>query len=242
MADHKPHILSTRPIEAALLEQAAGKGVIIDTLPFIVTEPIVDITLQSHIRQLGRQPLVVVFTSMNAVEAVAGLLENQSEVAAHGMLPWRVYAIGYATQQLVLQHWGPACIAGTAASAAALADTIIRQRAPGVTFFCGDQRREELPEKLREQAIPVNEVVVYRTIQTSHKVEPVYEGIAFFSPSAVHSFFAKNSVSSGTILFAIGQTTADTIRGYAPDNHTILSGSPEKEVLIRQVIDYYNNL
>ncbi|HEX9509925.1 MAG TPA: uroporphyrinogen-III synthase [Puia sp.] len=255
MADHKTRILSTRPLEAALLEQAAGRGIMIDTLPFIVTEPIVDETLQSRIRELSRRPLIAVFTSMNAVEAVAGHLGRQPAAGAASAskiadspvasapftLPWRIYSIGYATQQLVRQHFGSACIAGTAASAAALADTIIRQQAIAeVTFFCGDQRRDELPEKLQEQAIRVNEWVVYKTVRTPHKVKQVYDGIVFFSPSAVHSFFAENSIPAGTVLFAIGQTTADTIRTYTPDNYTILSGSPEKEALIRQVIDYYN--
>lgn len=243
MADHKTRILSTRPLEAALLEQAAGRDIIIDMLPFIVTEPIVDAALQSRIRQLSRQPLIAVFTSMNAVEVVAGLLGP-----AHSTLPWQIYVIGYATQQLIRQYWGAACIAGTAASASTLADTIIRRQADGigqheareVSFFCGDRRRDELPEKLRAQGIGVNEWVVYKTEQTPYKVEQIYDGIVFFSPSAVHSFFSENSIPAGTVLFAIGPTTADTIRSYAPDNHTILSGSPEKEALIRQVIDHYN--
>ena len=271
MADQPIRILSTRPLEAALLEQAAGRGIRIDTISFIVTEPRVDEALESRIRDLGQRSLVAVFTSMNAVEAVAVNLglqpdkpapetrtmqDSRQKFQAAGVgKSWQIFSIGYATQQLVRRYWGEGCIAGTGPSAAALADTIIAQwdnekqeGNPGrvgdkfreVYFFCGDQRREELPEKLREQAIGVNELIVYSTIRTPHKVEQAYDGIVFFSPSAVHSFFPENSIPAGTVLFAIGQTTADTIRAYTL-NQTILSGSPEKDALIRQVIDYYNN-
>ena len=270
MADQPTRILSTRPLEAALLEQAAGRGILIDTLSFIVTEPRVDEALKSRIRDLGQRSLVAVFTSMNAVEAVAASLglqldepapetramrdSGQEFPAAGDGKSWQIFSIGYATQQLVRRYFGERCIAGTASSAAALADTIIAQWNNGeqegnpgrvgdklreVYFFCGDQRRDELPEKLREQAIGVNELVVYSTIRTPHRIEQVYDGIVFFSPSAVHSFFPENSIPAGTVLFAIGQTTADTIRAYTL-NQTILSGSPEKEALIRQVINYYN--
>lgn len=266
-------ILSTRPLAAALLEQAAGSGMLIDTLPFIATEPIVDATLRHQIRDLSRQPLVAIFTSMNAVEAVANLLElsaggssgssdfpsagpattdiqpaagNMQPAAADRFSgrvvpPWEIFCIGYATRQLVHEYFGEDRIAGVAASAATLADVIIGQRRKEVFFFCGDQRREELPEKLQQQDIRVNEWEVYTTIHTPHRVDPVYDGIVFFSPSAVHSFFSVNSIADSTLLFAIGQTTADTIRTYTA-NRTICSQSPEKEALIRQVIHYYKKI
>lgn len=268
MAEYKTRILSTRPLEAALLEQAAGKGILIDELSFIATEPLADESLSRRIHDLSRQPLIAVFTSMNAVAAVAewlkgspaktGLAKEGTEVPGNAATrtdspPWQIFCIGSATQQLVLDNFGADCIAGTAASAAALADTIIdaigRRDSPKgrdtdappreVFFFCGDQRRDELPEKLQPQGISVNELIVYKTTRTPHKVEQRYDGFIFFSPSAVHSFFQVNTTPAGARLFAIGQTTADTIRSYT-SNPTILSGSPEKEALIRQVIDYYN--
>ncbi len=267
MAEYKTHILSTRPLEAALLEQAAGKGILIDTLSFIETAPMVNQALQQRIRDLSRQPLIAVFTSMNAVETVAGWLKDAPEKTSlakegtgiagqpdsrygqtpvspgseRGIFPWRIFCIGSATQQFVRDNFGDDCIAGTAASAAALADTIISRRiSEAIFFFCGDQRRDELPEKLQQQGIRVNELVVYKTTQTPHKVEQAYDGIVFFSPSAVHSFFQVNTIPAATRLFAIGQTTADTIRSYS-SNQTILSGSPEKEALIRQVTDHFQD-
>jgi len=232
MPGSKIRILSTRPLEAALLEQAAGKGIRIDTLSFIATDPIGDEALIQHIETLISRPLTAVFTSMNAVEAVAiHLNPPQPE-------NWKIFCIGATTRQLVHEHFGEASIAGTAPAAAALTDVILRQAPSEVFFFCGDQRRDELPDRLTQAGVRVNEVVVYRTTQTPHMVETAYDGIAFFSPSAVHSFFAMNTVPAPTRLFAIGETTANTIRGYT-DNPVVSSKWPEKETLVQQMIDYF---
>lgn len=232
MPGSKIRILSTRPLDAALLEQAAGKGILIDTLAFIATDPIGDEALIREIQTLSPRPLTAIFTSMNAVDAVAGYLQQMQPV------PWRIFCIGAATRQLVKEHFGEASIAGTAPSAAALANEILRNPPAEVFFFCGDQRRDELPDGLSNAGIKVNEVVVYRTTQTSQVVKEQYDGIAFFSPSAVHSFFRMNTLSSSTRLFAIGQTTADTISAYT-DAPAILSDSPAKEALVQQMIDYF---
>lgn len=306
MTEYKTHILSTRPLEAALLEQAAGKGIGIDTLPFITTEPLIDTALRLRIQDLSRSSLFAVFTSMNAVEAVTECLKNISANAGaetgkperseplndgtpsfedkhEGVLTerppdWHIFCIGSATSRLVREYFGEEHITGTAASAKDLADTIIdwltsatgqhsasgqhsgtgpnigtgpqpatgQQAEPAkgiaapreVFFFCGDQRRDELPQRLRQQDIKVNELVVYKTTETPHKMEHPYDGIVFFSPSAVHSFFRVNNISDGVSLFAIGETTADTIRTYT-SNQTIISQSTDKSTLILQVIDYY---
>lgn len=214
-----------------MLDQAARADIRIDTLSFIDTEPIRDTALTRQIQQLGSQPLTAVFTSMNAVEAVAGHLAGSPR-------HWQIFCIGSATRQLIEARLRPSSIAGTAPSAAALADVILEHHPSEVFFFCGDQRREELPGRLTRAGVRVHELVVYRTTQTPHTVKEPYDGIAFFSPSAVHSFFSVNSTKEKTILFAIGKTTADTIHTYV-NNPVITSTTPEKEGLVRQLIDYY---
>jgi uroporphyrinogen-III synthase len=247
------HILSTRPLATTLLDQGKAHGMVIDARSFITTEPVVDEALGQRIRELSRQPLVAVFTSMNGVEAVARHLALPAAGPGTSTPSWQFFCIGAATRQLILDHFGEDRIAGTANSAAALANVIIQWNErttdarvsgpPEVFFFCGDQRRDELPDQLRQASIKVNEFIVYHTLPTPHKIETVYDGIVFFSPSAVHSFFTVNTVPPATILFAIGATTANIIRAYTP-NRTILSATPEKETLIHQVIDYFqpNNI
>ncbi|HEY4205998.1 MAG TPA: uroporphyrinogen-III synthase, partial [Puia sp.] len=184
-------------------------------------------------RELGTQRLTAIFTSMNAVEAVTAHL--------NGSPSWTIFCIGGATRRLAESQFGPASIAGTAPSASELATVVLLHRPSEVFFFCGDQRREELPEKLSATGVKVHEVVVYRTAQTPQSIKEAYDGIVFFSPSAVHSFFSANTLPEKTTLFAIGHTTADTIHTYV-NNPVITSTAPEKETLVRQTIEYYQRL
>jgi uroporphyrinogen-III synthase len=236
------HLLSTRPLSGRLIEQAAEEGIVLDTLSFISTTPVADEALGRRIRDLAGSPLVAVFTSMNAVEAVKEWLQPGPEAKTSFIQPpWRIFCIGSATRQLVEKVFGAQRVAGTAESASALAENIIRQKGiQEVFFFCGDHRREELPSILQQHGITVNEWIVYRTIQTPQPTEQLYDGIAFFSPSAVESFFSVNTVAAGTRLFAIGRTTAATI-GACCDNQILTSDQPEKEALVRGMIDYFSN-
>ena len=117
---------------------------------------------------------------------------------------------------MIEKYFGSKLVAGTADSAKELADIIAKNsNSDKVVFFCGDHRRDELSAILREKNIEVNEIVVYKTRLVPHKIEKKYDGILFFSPSAVQSFFEKNKLDDQTILFAIGNTTANEIKKYS---------------------------
>jgi uroporphyrinogen-III synthase len=53
----------------------------------------------------------------------------------------------------------------------------------------------------------------------------------------VESFFSINKPSAGTILFAIGKTTADRIRHFT-NNTVVESDFPGKENLVEKAISY----
>lgn len=243
MIQNKTRILSTRPLGPELAREAAERGILLESLAFIETSPVVDEASCRKIAELVQAVPVTVFTSMNAVDAVAGCMGAQSsdgdDPRSTNRLPRKIFCIGSATRQRVLEHFGKDCIAGTADSAAALAEVIIGQETiKEVAFFCGDQRRDELPAKLWEADIRVKECIVYQTRPTPHTIREKYDGVVFFSPSAVNSFFSANLLPADTVLFAIGQTTADTIRSCCI-NPVIISDAPGKEALIRQAIDHF---
>ncbi|MFT3680987.1 MAG: uroporphyrinogen-III synthase [Ferruginibacter sp.] len=232
MQQNNIEILCTRPLPEWLINEAAESGVIIETVSFIETEPIQSVEVQQEIENVLLQSAVVVFTSMNAVEAVAAELEGQQP-------DWSIYCIGTSTQKLVVQYFGEHTIAGTAPDASELADMIVEEDlSDEVVFFCGDQRRDELPSILNDAAIDVNEIVVYQTIELPHIIQKEYGGILFFSPSAVKSFFKKNKLSEKTILFSIGNTTAAEIKKYTA-NKVIISDEPGKENLVQKTVEYF---
>jgi uroporphyrinogen-III synthase len=241
MPDPTIHILSTRPLAKKLLDQGLARGIAIEALSFIETTPVKDSTLTRRILDLSETPITAVFTSMNAVEAVAQHLQPSFGSSSPSRPPWQIFCIGgSATRERIHKYFGEEKIRGAAPSAKALAATIIDCHPPDIFFFCGDQRRDDLPDQLTKASIKVNEVIVYHTLLTPHKLASTYDGITFFSPSAVHSFFSVNSIPGATILFAIGATTAAAIHTHVP-NTTIVSAAPEIKTLIHQVMDYFQN-
>jgi uroporphyrinogen-III synthase len=232
MQQNKISILSTRPLEDYLLEEVKQADIDIDIIPFIETIPVSDAAVKQQIAEIMQINATVIFTSMNAVEAVAAQL--------NGVQPrWNIYAMGTATHRLVEKYFGAASLAGTAASAAALAAVIAeKNNVTAVFFFCSDLRREELPQILNARSISVNEIIVYKTIAVPSVLSKTYEAILFFSPSAVESFFSMNKLADSVLLFAIGNTTAHEIKKYAA-NTIIISDAPGKENLVRELIKYF---
>ena len=96
-----------------------------------------------------------------------------------------------------------------------------------------------MPGKLKNSGIAVEELIVYKTIKTPRVVSKQYNGILFFSPSAVQSFFSKNSITDTTQVFAIGATTADAVRSFA-QQPVIISHKPGKETLVTLAIKHFS--
>jgi uroporphyrinogen-III synthase len=169
------------------------------------------------------------------VEAVANELYGQQP-------NWRIYSVGANTSSKAKKYFGEEAIAGIANSSAELAE-LITEKGPDeeIIFFCGNQRRDELPDILRNNDIDVSEIVVYETIAVPHKVSKQYQGILFFSPSAVECFFSNNKIAASTVLFAIGNTTANALKKFS-GNTIIICNEPGKENLFRKMIAYFGDV
>lgn len=230
MPDKNFSILSTRPLDDALIAQAAQHNIKIDQEIFIEIKKCVSDATSEQIKKLEYSKATVVFTSMNAVEALIESLKDKSKIP-----DWKIYCMGGATFSLVKKYWHYENVLATAKNASELAQKIIANNHTEVVFFCGNKRREELPELLRQQSITVNELIIYETIETIVKIDKFYDSILFFSPSAVHSFFENNIVNEETLFFAIGETTAAAIRQFC-NNNIIVSNFPSKDQMVEQAI------
>lgn len=231
MQKTKLNILSTRPLNIEIIKEAERQNIYIDCISFIETEPLNTPELKKIIQNLGQQKITIVFTSMNAVNSVT---ENLTLIPE-----WSIFSIGQTTKELVIDFFGKETILATANDANSLADAIIARGEKEIIFFCGDQRREELPGKLKANNIKVKEVVVYHTVVTPQVVSKKYDGILFFSPSAAESFFSVNTIAKDVILFAIGNTTADAINKMAK-NKIIIAEQPGKEALVKKMLTYFD--
>ena len=234
MPENKIHILATRQLSTNLMDEITDADLLVDVVPFIDTVPIQTIEVQQEIEQAYLLSTTVVFTSMNAVEAVATWQYDQQP-------DWIIYCTGATTRKLVSEYFGEEKIAGTADSAAELAEFIIESaETDDVIFFCGNQRRDELPGILQKEGINVQEIIVYETIQLPVKITKSYHGVVFFSPSAVTSFFKNNKLPEKTIAFAIGATTAKEIKGYTT-NKIIIAEEASAEGMVRSVLEYFGH-
>lgn len=225
--DNRISILSTAALAAPLIDRVSAADMGIDIVPFIQVNYLNDIP---EIKECALRKMTAIFTSSNAVEAVARQIEGAEDL--------RIYCVGNSTAELIKKHFGDKLM-GVADNAKGLAELILQNKEiTEVTFFCGDMRRDELPELLKQNEIAVKEVVVYSTTLSPVRVKKEYDAILFFSPSAVESFFSSNTVRENTMFFAIGDTTGSALR--AKTTNTIITGErPGKELLIDQVIAYY---
>ncbi|MEP6746427.1 MAG: hypothetical protein ABJB86_01805, partial [Bacteroidota bacterium] len=87
MPQNKITILSTRPLDETLIEEAAEQGIEINVSSFIKTEAIQSIEVQQEIEQVLLRSATIVFTSMSAVEAVAEYMTEE-------IPDWLIYCIG----------------------------------------------------------------------------------------------------------------------------------------------------
>lgn len=230
MPGKKIKLLSTRPVGESLKQEAAAHNILLEERSFITTESVIHQELADQIKQLSREKITALFTSMNAVEAVGKLAPNNL---------WEIGCIGHATKKLVAKYFGEKSIKATGDDATGLGENMMRiQGIKEVYFFCGNQRRDELPQLLQLNGVTVHELEVYRTIQITEHTDEEYDGILFFSPSAVTSFFEKNTLPNSTTLFAIGNTTARALKPFT-GNDVVVADEPGKKNLVNQAIHFF---
>ncbi|SFD04293.1 uroporphyrinogen-III synthase [Chitinophaga sp. CF118] len=218
-------ILSTKELPASLLATAAEKGVHITVAKFIHIQPV-------STNAILPAKSVVIFTSSNAVNNVNA--DNPD---------WQVFCLNGATLEAVKERFPNTSVIATATNATALAQQIIQQgNITSAVFFCGNKRRDELPDLLQQHGIAIEEIVVYETIEVPAVTTNDYDGIFFFSPSGVKSYFTANTPPEHTVCFAIGHTTANALNEHTTNKIIINPDVPSAEQMVQTAISYFNNI
>ena len=234
MQKNKAVILSTKNISDSLVATASLYDVEIDQISFITTQETNQPAVEKRIRAISLESHFVVFTSSNAVNAVSEIVKEKPA--------WNIYCIEPKTTTLVAEAFGEESILATGNNAEELSDKIMSNSSiKKMIFFSGNQRRDELPGKLIQHGIELEELVVYETIETPTSVSKNYDGILFFSPSAVRSFFSKNNVNNETALFAIGNTTMNEIKLFT-NQPVITPEIPSAEKMVCTAIQHFSKI
>ena len=177
----------------------------------------------THIRQN------LLFTSQNAFKSF--LLNTESA----NYKDKSIFCVGSKTKEAI-EKAGYTVLAH-ADYAEQLADIIIKEH-PGesFTFFSGSMRRDTLPQALANANVDFNEIEVYKTVLSAHKINSSLHGILFYSPSGVESYLRENNIGSA-VCFCIGITTAEALKGIT--ENIVIANKPTLENVIVQCINYY---
>lgn len=177
-----------------------------------------------------KQPLDhVVFTSQNGVEAV---LDNfmGSELQFKN-----IYCVGRRTKRLIERKIGK--VTHVENSAHQLGNYLSEHLKNGeITFFCGDKRRDELPQILEKNGIGLNEVIAYQTLLSPNRMSKAYDGLLFFSPSGIESYLSENQPKN-EIAFCIGSTTAEVAQNHF--KQVIEAKMPSVESVLKSVNTHF---
>lgn len=205
MGSRPLHILSTKLLDDALIRQA-GDQVQLDCISFLEIQPAPPDEVRVLLSDVPASGQYVIFTSANAVNAVAAALTEEPQ--------WKVFCIEAATKKKVQQLFPRSGITAAAPNGAQLVKQIIAQAPDNVVFFCGNRRLDTIPEALKKNGIHCREKWVYRTTATASTIHRQYDGILFYSPSGVESFFSVNAIAAATTAISIGPSTTAALRNY----------------------------
>jgi uroporphyrinogen-III synthase len=180
----------------------------------------------------------LIFTSQNAAQSV--LLHPKCEE----LKTKNVFCVGIKTKALLEENGFNVDVYVDYASDLAEIITLIYSK-ESFTFFSGNMRKETLPKSLKEANVNFNEIQVYETTLTPQKIsspspskggEKKFDGILFFSPSAIESFLKENKIKN-EICFCIGNTTAEALEKIT--RNIIVADQPSVENVIEDVIEEY---
>jgi uroporphyrinogen-III synthase len=223
-----PHIVSTRKLTSAKVDELTAKGWKFTDHDFIskvihIPADLQDQSIHNH----------VVLTSITGVKAFLEIT-RQRQLDTYN---YQVYCISRGTKEYALAFG--LNIKSSAPNAAALADEILKDvEVKEVTHVSSNLRRDELSDKLIKAGVAVQDVIAYRTEFTPVTIDSSYDAIIFFSPSAVDSFLSINPLQQ-VPCFCLGKTTSDYAKqeGY---QQTFIPVAPSEDILLKTIVNHYS--
>jgi len=216
-------LLVTKKISSSFKDRMFQLGFNLIEYPLIRIEPLPI--------QVEKVESSLIFTSQNAVK----LAFESKEISAllHGK---NCYCVGEKTKAL-LEKNGQKVIK-MHQNASDLAHFLVKNvKNDSFSFFCGKQRRAEIEDLFNRKQMKLVIHELYDTLFTSKVFENHFDGILFFSPSAVQSFFSKNQWNEHMHGFCIGPSTASVLKQYTL--RYSVAKTPNENHLLLEIQHYY---
>ncbi len=194
---NKLKILCLKSPSRSLLDDGKDFGMQIDFCEVIHIEPCLD---GQRILDRMCSKDVFVFTSYNAVQLLRPYFKKENRA---------VYCVGEKGANALKTYFDDVKVSS---NVKALAEMIITDKVQSLVHFKGNLSLSTLRNALNENEIPLEEELIYNTVETHPVVDNLnyYDALLFFSPSGVRSF-TKNNRFPNTIIGAIGETTRKAI-------------------------------
>lgn len=216
-------ILFTKEISSDFLRQNLSQNIDFEVINFLE----IKINSEENIVPFLEESIDnYLITSQNSVEAIKNL-----------ELKGNFYVVGQKTAEKLIQNKFKVEVVKNYASE--LAEFILANESPqDWLFFCGNNRRDELFEKLIPNGHSIQEIQCYESNPIHHDLEEkIYDGIVFFSPLGVKSYLKNNKISPETILFSIGKTTSEEIKIHT-NNKIINAEIPTLESVVQTINEH----
>lgn len=215
-------VLSTKKLSVNQRELLLNRGIGLVERDFISIVPLPF--------EIPAIPENIIFTSKNSVKAILDHpLKKQLQQK-------KIFCVGEKTFEFLQQNGFR--VSKMANYGANLASEIINNHSKEeFLFFCGKKRHEALPEALMSAGVDLTQVEVYDTQSYSKKNDRIFNGVLFFSPSAVKSYCSENDLAE-SVAFCIGKTTAAEAGKYT--SNIIIASTPSIENVIVQVVKYFS--
>lgn len=224
-----------------LVEALRAIPVAVEDVPLMRFAPPLDWTpVDAAARQLDRYAAIAL-TSPRSARAFRERLETLDLTVPSGTGLWAASAGTAHALGGALGHVRQADERAVAerGAAAALADALLRSGLERpVLFPCGDMRRDELPARLRDEGITVDEVVCYRSVLAgeteARDAAERAQVVIVASPSVADLLARACPPGVRPALVAVGPTTAAAARasGWPP---TRVASGPTSEALAAAV-------
>lgn len=222
-------LISTRMLNPFTKSFLFDNGIFISDFDFLK----IDVKYSNEnvkILKTNNCPLVIL--SINAALALKDILNSENIK----LKDFFCFAIDGITSNY-LQENG-AKILGKAKNSSEISKLIIKSNIPSVLIITSNFRLETLKEELDKNKISNTYLELYSK-EFNPKEVILQDGIVFFSPSQINSFFTKNTLNTTLPAFCIGATTAHHLKICGHENIIISESATEKD-LANTILNYFN--
>ncbi len=218
-------ILFTKKIDSTKIDSFLGNSIHFDIHNFLQIEFTNHAIIQ---KQINLKTKINLISSQNAVKAIENLEINgdffvvgKKTAEALKMQNRKILAVENYAKDLYQNH-------------------LINLKSTEIQFFCGDNRRDFLVEKLTQDQHQLTEIIAYQSIPNPIEINKIYDAYVFFSPLSFNTFLEKNTIREDKIIFSIGETTTNHIRTKIKNN-IITAKEPLVEAVLEEIKRYQDD-